>query len=603
MHDSRLFRLAAAWVAAAVALSGCGPDLSPLPPGQAVVQADAARADAARLRMRMLLGFDADADAASARLADPNDDVALAAARALGRWTARRDDAASAKAVEALTAALSAERRPAVADAQAQSLMNLLTNRSGLGEGKLDMRAALDRLRTLANGRRDADFAPVGDRLSAFLARWDDPRPVRGADLFDGPGWKVTPAPPSPGPRRVAPYPQPVRTVPVVAHGAVRLGDLDGDGTLDYLVIDGSSPGLPAAYDHVGAVTVRMTLYAHDGRMVWQRPLVGDDRPLCIPDGPLPDVDGDGLAEIVYADRGGRICIRVGTGELRGRSDPLRDLDGRPLFDANVQGRPARVCLANLRGRGRRDIVVTCGRQVLALTWDFSMLWQVCLRQGGLAEPTIVADLDGDGRDELLRDGVAIGSDGRVRWTLPAAGGPLVGPLPGGRSGRLVVVATGGESVAALDGGGLLWERSKPAGAAPVMAGLFLGQSEGLRVAFQRTGPPPTPSALLLDGLGCADEGALRQGARTDAAWAPAAGDAPLVCDWDGDGRDEALLREGQAEGAAIFAWCRWPFGPAVERIALGTDVTMVGLADVDGDGRLDLLYFQGKSLVIQRRR
>ena len=68
------------------------------------------------------------------------------------------------------------------------------------------------------------------------------------------------------------------------------------------------------------------------------------------------------------------------------------------------------------------------------------------------------------------------------------------------------------------------------------------------------------------------------------------------MADWAGDGVDLVWARDE----TGVPGWFRWPAGLAVVPIPQATHV--IGLSDIDGDGIDELLYFQGNSLVIQRR-
>jgi hypothetical protein len=618
-------------LAAGVLLAGCYDPLAPVPPGVAVQQADAADADAAALNVRLVRSLDAAAPVAIALLADPNERLTLAAARSVGRAPVRNDPALAQRALDVLAEASLREQRPAVLSAQVDAMVNVLANRGGLAGGELRDALAVAALEAVRS-RSAGDFAAVRAADDEFLRAWSIRRPGRlGGNVYDGPGFKAD-RPKAPPRKRFPAYAETIHTVPIVAAGEVHVGDTTGRGGADYLIVD--TQGRP------DGLFVRITLYDHGTDLAaWSFTLAGDDRPICFPPGELADIDGDGRAEIVYVDRAGRVVVRGGDGAVIRRSEPFRTLDGEPYFGDRPASRPTtqplgrgeppgggpavpppapgRLSFANLRGGGppgRRDLLLASGDSLLAITGQFQTLWHVMLDVPALpAAPTLLGDLDGDGCDEIVYGNVAIDHTGRVMWTWPhavtaVAAGRLT-PLPA----ATVLLADAGGRIAGFDAAGLLWQAGPFGQVRQLIVGRFLPPSSGQPagqpggrwagvVVDQQAGGSAEPAVArpgpLLDAIGRSHLPTARRLVEPDVSFIRV-DPLGLVADWNNDGLDEVWGHDKPA----IPGWFRWspgPPAPAVERIPQAARV--IGLYDVDGDGVDELLYFQGNSLVVQRR-
>jgi hypothetical protein len=85
------------------------------------------------------------------------------------------------------------------------------------------------------------------------------------------------------------------------------------------------------------------------------------------------------------------------------------------------------ITIANLRGGGRRDIVLKDAYHSLwAFDEDLNLLWHA-RNPGGymLAHRTAAVDLDDDGREEILAGAAILNGDGTVRATLRSPSTPL----------------------------------------------------------------------------------------------------------------------------------------------------------------------------------
>ncbi|MCP4638957.1 MAG: hypothetical protein GY851_00915 [bacterium] len=206
--------------------------------------------------------------------------------------------------------------------------------------------------------------------------------------------------------------------------GGLLTADVNDDGLLDYLV---TVPGHLAAYGHDGAKLWVKQVDVRVGGSSERAGLPGHNGPgvaAC-------DIDGDGRTEVLYllggtTDAKGLEVVDGATGDVKWRATP-------PV--PKGAERWEHLAVANFRGKGDRDVLLQAtnrdgyrtGRYVAAFALDalrdgrYEPLWQrgdfgACAHNGAR-----LADLDGDGRDEVLGV-VLLSPDGE-----PLAGIPLKG--------------------------------------------------------------------------------------------------------------------------------------------------------------------------------
>jgi len=198
--------------------------------------------------------------------------------------------------------------------------------------------------------------------------------------------------------------------------GGVITADLNADGKMDFVV---------TAPNRIGG-------YAHDGKRLWVleedvRVSGGSSEGVGLPGHHAPgvqvaDIDGDGKAELLYLDQASTVHIRDAATGATKRSVRVPHPAGSERWEHLV--------VANLRGQGDRDLVLQAtnakgyrvGRYVAAFAidkLDASPLWQTD-RFGALAHgPLRVADLTGDGRDEICGFTI-LGPEGKpTKWQYP----------------------------------------------------------------------------------------------------------------------------------------------------------------------------------------
>ncbi len=223
--------------------------------------------------------------------------------------------------------------------------------------------------------------------------------------------------------------------------GDVRIGDLDGNGQVDFVLFKSVAGGMKPCF--IGAFTL-------DGEVLWTygdsrravRTVDSKEAGVQWPARPGPvaigDLDGDGRMEVLafmlepgaaethqwVMDDIEIIVLDGETGELKKRARPaeLRAADAK--IDGKVM--PAnyvhqRLFLADLRGTGQpRDFVVKVGKTVFAFDGELQLLWsyesQHNIYPRHNAYIPAVGDIDGDGRDEVLLGHALLDDDGQPLW-------------------------------------------------------------------------------------------------------------------------------------------------------------------------------------------
>jgi hypothetical protein len=236
--------------------------------------------------------------------------------------------------------------------------------------------------------------------------------------------------------------------------GSLITTDVNGDGLRDFIITKANHI---AVYDHSGDklwtkfVNIQVTGHPNEnGLPGWHGPGVQ-----------AADINGDGRAEILYLTKDGALHINDGPSGGEKWTQTLQAPAGAEHWEHLV--------VANFRGEGDRDLLLQAtnadgyrmGRYLAAYALDdliegkIKPMWQ---RDDFLANAhngARVADLDGDGRDEVL-GGTIISPQGKILFQIPLIenSDPVRNHIDSIFVGNIVPEIPGLEVLALEEGGG-----------------------------------------------------------------------------------------------------------------------------------------------------
>lgn len=200
-------------------------------------------------------------------------------------------------------------------------------------------------------------------------------------------------------------------------------GDLDGDGALD--VVFRCDNGIKENTRDPG-LKVELEAFTSYGKQLWRQPLVDYDH--CYGNANnspflLWDLDGDGRAEVAARLQvGEEVFLSV----LDGMTGRLLRKTPWPAMETDVAGTSTRIHMAVAYLDGRNPALVTqtgLYENERFHAWDAALrpLWKFDSfgpTSGSGSHHVDIADVDGDGRDEVFDGTTLLNSDGSVRWSL-----------------------------------------------------------------------------------------------------------------------------------------------------------------------------------------
>jgi hypothetical protein len=358
----------------------------------------------------------------------------------------------------------------------------------------------------------------------------------------------------------------------------VRLGDLDGDGTREWLV----AQNIPRIGDNFIQISC-LTAVTLDGKVLWQIGRPDPRNGLLTADTPfqIHDVDGDGRNEVVLVKD---FKLQV----LEGRTGRLRAWTWMPEAHPDNGKKPFTLtngdCLAflNLSGQtGRRELLV---KDRYSNFWVFNnrleRLWQGGGQTGHYPYPF---DLDGDGRDELAIGYALWDYRGRPLWSRDAqlrdhADGVAVGNFSADPAAEPRVYAWGSdEGFLMFDRRGTILKHVRIGHAQTASVGKYLPDRPGLQlmcINFWKN--PGIVSLFDHDGNLLEQQEPVHSGSPM------------LPVNWRGDGQEFVLLSGNTREGGMIDGRMR--------RVVMFPDDGHPDLAayvaDVTGDARDEVILW-----------
>lgn len=390
----------------------------------------------------------------------------------------------------------------------------------------------------------------------------------------------------------MAAEPMPDTTSPRAAHGDVelvqtidtqgfgtftglRLGDLTGDGQLDFAVAQ-----------HEDQDITCITALNADGDLLWREGEPHPDRYSTGFDLPIQihDFTGDGASEVVYIANGQIRVLDGATGELK-REGEL------PADNANDC-----IAFADLTGRGRAGEVLVKDRysQIWALDDEFDVLWTYS-RGHTVGHYPWPHDLTGDGHDEVLIGPSTLDHQGELLWLAEEgfpedrhSDGTTVADLTGDGNPEVIIPACNPELLVYNAEGKLLW-MDEIRHAQHAIAGDFRPDLPGQEVAVLDR--DTDRSAEGEDAIIVYDhEGnVIWHEERTDEGVNRWLSVITMVSDWDdeeGDlilgyrrgGTTQPTLYDGHGEPVAVFPF---PENPEEQHLAQHGDIYRDGREEV----------------------
>jgi hypothetical protein len=307
-----------------------------------------------------------------------------------------------------------------------------------------------------------------------------------------------------------------------------------------------------------------------DNLIVWESPLLNLSALVG-----MADLDDDGLPEIVTWGARGRVVL------LSGR-------DGSVVWQvpAGPIGEAGTVRVTDFDGDGIRDLYIgecrccTLHGTASGVAYSFAggftrarELWQLEANAAGCGSASDqIADVDGDGRPEIIvstRDreiAIASGTDGRVRWRIPAPAsggfypGTAVFPvnLDADRALELVVLTNG-------------YFSAGNTGARRIAVWDYTGGATPFTEQWEVAAPSRANDAVTTS--------------------------AEAIADFDGDGTLEVAF--SVTTGGTTRMEVRTALTGGMR--AMRADATVQGAVDLDSDGRPELLAREGRALVALR--
>ena len=234
--------------------------------------------------------------------------------------------------------------------------------------------------------------------------------------------------------------------IPAASIDKIGVGDLDGDGEYDFVVKRPGGTIDPSFLTRHSPDTFKIEAYKSDGTFLWRRDL-GWSIQLGIWFSPfqVADLDGDGRAEIAIKtgegdprDKNGQVLTGpeylsiwdgmtgkdidrvdwIPRGKLSDWGDYTGNRSNRHMMAvAYLDGKtPSVVIFRGTYGLMKAEAFFLKDKK-LQRVWSWTNERAGWRYQGQGQHAVHVADIDGDGADEILNGSIAIDNDGRLMWS------------------------------------------------------------------------------------------------------------------------------------------------------------------------------------------
>jgi len=377
---------------------------------------------------------------------------------------------------------------------------------------------------------------------------------------------------------------------------ALRLGDLDGDGRPELLLVQNIG-FFGGNYNHISC----MTALSLEGRVLWQTGKPDPDHAWVTYDVAVQihDLDDDGQNEVVYA-LGDRIRVLDGrTGNLEAtypvpESRILPDevswkeyqhyyrRDHLPWLNVDS------LAFADLRGQGKPLDVIIKDRhtRMWAFTNRFELLWTAT---ANLGHYPYFYDYDRDGKDEIFLGYTLFQDDGNKVWTLDEkfqehSDGTCAGDFSLAGEPERVFAAGSDDGAIFLDLEGTILEHHLVGHAQTPTAGQYRPDIPGLE--FCNINYWGEPGLITLYD---------HKGKEITHFELFHAGSPVLPVNWRGDGQEFIMLSANIVEGGLVDGWGR--------RVVMfppdGHPDTAYMVHDLTGDPRDEIIVWSTEEIWI----